>query len=152
MNKYYAVVRSNSELRHYGVIGMHWGIRKHPSEKRMIKRINKNSNSQYGTYSSNYTDHSQGFFSAPNGGKKSNRYQLWEKMASEYSKAMNGHDQDGGKKANKNWKKISKKYQRAYLEAVLKDSKLPVNEKNIRFAHDIISKKDKEYARYNKKL
>ena len=32
MSEYYAVVRSEFELKHYGVIGMRWGVRRKPKE------------------------------------------------------------------------------------------------------------------------
>ena len=85
--------------------------------------------------------------------KKSNRHKLFMKIGNEYDAEMRKYPNsyDGDKHSEKIWKELNLKYKNDYLKAVLKDAKVPVTKQNLQKAHEIISAKDTEYTRYDKK-
>lgn len=143
MSEYYAVIRSTDHLAHYGVKGMKWGVRKaikdfkqKHADRKIDKKIYRNSRSmQY--------PGEGGYLSGSIAGAKKNseRRKLTDQWAKDWE------NNNGRGLSDKQQKAYDNKYRKAYVRAVLKDAKIPVNKKTIARAYNVLSKTDKTFAR-----
>lgn len=147
MNEYYGIASTPTDdfLAHYGIKGMKWGVRKAISkklqnykDKRIRNKIIRNSRSaQF---------HDAGGYMAgaiAGAGKNSERQKISNKWNDEYERRSS----KTGTVSDKTVKDMDNKYRKAYVHAVLKDSKIPITKKNVNRAYQILRETDKTFAR-----
>lgn len=126
---------------------MHWGIRKKAPNK-LHKRINDFSEGHHSSWDTKHQFDHNGYLNVNAVSKESARGKLAWKAVHEYANKLGPDGDHDSPKAKKIWKDINKKYKKAYLKAVLKDAKIPINKQTMAEAHKIINSKDTEYSRY----